>query len=57
MFQLFKPITDVQYTQRDLETYQRFERELVAERNRLNGMIDANKMMIEHLENELESMK
>lgn len=57
MFQLFKPLTDVQYTQRDLETYQRFERELVAERNRLNGMIEANKMMIEHLENELESMK
>lgn len=57
MFQLFKPLTDVQYTQRDLETYQRFERELVAERNRLNGMIEANKMMIQQLENELEMMK
>lgn len=57
MFQLFKPLTDKQYTQRDLENHQRFERELVAEQRRINGMIDANKMMIQQLENELEMMK
>ena len=57
MFQLFKHLTDVQYTQRDLETYQYLSHELVAERSRIDGMIEANKMMIDFLKAELENMK
>ena len=56
-WQIFKPLTDKQYTKQDLETHKRFDVELETERSRIDRMIEANRMMIEQLEAELENMK
>lgn len=57
MWQVFKRITPQQYTKQDLETHKRFDVELETERSRIDRMIEANRMMIEQLEAELENMK
>jgi len=57
MWQLFKQLDYKQYTERDLERVLIMRESMLREQRKINGMIEASAMMIQHLETELENMK
>ena len=57
MWQIFKPLTEQQYSPPALDQHQMIAFELEGELRKIDRMIEANEAMIEHLERELEMMK
>lgn len=57
IFQLFKPLTERQHLEKDLDTARITRNRLKKEKLRIDGEIEVNNMMIQHLEFELENLK
>jgi len=57
MWQLFKPLTERQHLEKELDNAHVMREQMMREQSKINRMIDANLMMIQHLETELENMK